>query len=72
MRSGGRTTYRVLSHTFNRKTPAGTIVNDPVNVQYNLKLPIQFSDGAPVIETLELLQLKIADVLNAFQPFFDE
>lgn len=71
MRSSGTTIYRVVSHTFNRKTPAGTIVNDPVHVQYNLTLPIQFRDGAPVVETLQLLQLKVADVLNTFQPLFD-
>jgi len=72
MRTSGPISYRIPFHVFNRQTPTGAIVNDPMHVEYNLTLPIQFRDGAPVIETLELLQLKVADVLDTFQPLFNE
>ncbi|MDO8430960.1 MAG: hypothetical protein Q7S58_00975 [Candidatus Binatus sp.] len=71
MRTSGQTMYRIPFHVFNRQTPSG-VVNDPMHVEYNLTLPIKFRDESPVIETLELLQLKVADVLDAFQSFFED
>ena len=72
MRSSGSTVYRIPFHVFNRQTPSGPIAPDPMYVQYNLVLPIQFRDGSPVIETLEILQLKVADVLDEFEPLFEQ
>jgi hypothetical protein len=45
---------------------------DTVQMQYNFGLPILFTqDKSPVIETLQVLQLKVSEVLDAFKPFFE-
>jgi len=51
----------------------GTRVRIPkaMNVQAKLTGRVIFPDGAPVIETLEVFQLKVADVIDAFKPLFD-
>ena len=36
-----------------------------------LTTAIQFSDGTPVIETLEIIKSKVARVLEAFKPHFE-
>jgi hypothetical protein len=57
------------------QTPGGQKVFMPhtVEMKYDFPLPIVFSDdGVWVAETLQLLQLKVADVLDAFKPFFDQ
>ena len=47
MRTSGPMAYRIPFRLFNRQTPSGAIVNDPMHVEYNLTLPIQFRDGTP-------------------------
>jgi hypothetical protein len=65
---------RALSHT-ETKTPLGKslFVPDTVQMNYNFGLPIVFTkDHAPVIETLQVLHLKVSDLLDAFRPSFEE
>ncbi len=45
-------------------TQGGVDVNVPVTHQ------IAFGDGAPLIETLEMLKLKVSEVLDTFRPEF--
>lgn len=74
LRSGpARIRFQALSH-IEAKTPGGArvFVPDTVKMNYNFSLPITFSDsGTPVIETLQLLQLKVSDLLDKFKSFFD-
>ena len=74
LRSGpARIRFHALSHV-QAKTPSGATVfmPDTVEMNYNFSLPITFSDSdAPVIETLQLFQLKVCEVLDTFKPFFD-
>jgi hypothetical protein len=74
--TGGRTLIHghALSH-FKAKTSLGQIVFMPetVEMKYCFTEPIVFSETrSPVIETLQILQLKVADVLDTFKPLFDE
>jgi hypothetical protein len=55
-------------------TPLGfrVLMPDAMDVKYEFSGPIVFSDDrTPVIETLQLLQLKVSDVLDAFKPLFE-
>lgn len=68
-----RIRFDALSHT-QAKTPLGipVFMPDTVQMQYNFGLPILFTqDKSPVIETLQVLQLKVSEVLDAFKPFFE-
>jgi hypothetical protein len=68
-----RIRFDALSHT-QAKTPLGipVFIPDTVQMQYNFGLPIVFTqDKSPVIETLQVLQLKVSEVLDAFKPFFE-
>lgn len=41
-----------------------------VDVKLNLASEIQLSDGTPIIETLEIIKLKVSETLDAFKPEF--
>jgi hypothetical protein len=66
--------FRTLSE-IETKTPTGETIKMPheMEMQVQYPAPIVFGDNvrSPVIETLQLLQLKVSDVLNACKPFFD-
>jgi hypothetical protein len=47
------------------------VTGKEVHVQINLTLDIQFSDGTPVIQTLQKIQAGVADTLEAFKPEFE-
>jgi hypothetical protein len=51
-----------------RRTPHPTI--GMVDVKVNLSATIQFGDGTPVIETLEIIKLKVTETLIAFKGEF--
>jgi hypothetical protein len=60
----------VLSH-LEAKTPLGqsVFVPDSMQMRYEFTGPIVFSDDrSPIVETLQLLHLKVADVLDTFKP----
>ena len=51
-----------------RRTQDATGQN--VYVQFQLGLFVALDDGAPVVQTLEILKLKVAGTLDAFKPDF--
>jgi len=46
------------------------ITGQEVHVKLHLAMEVQFSDGTPVVETLEIIKLKVAETLEAFKPEF--
>ncbi len=68
---------RILMHGTSHleaKTPLGqrVLVPETMDVTYKFSGPIVFfDDRTPVIEALQLLQLKTSEVLDAFKPLFD-
>jgi hypothetical protein len=46
------------------------VTGEEVYVKLDLTTEVQLSDGTPVIETLELVKLKISETLDAFKPEF--
>ncbi len=64
---------RASSH-LEATTPRGIrlLIPNSMDVKYKFSGPIVFyDDRAPLIETLQLLQSKVLDVLDAFKPSFD-
>ncbi|HJQ49580.1 MAG TPA: hypothetical protein VJ838_03610, partial [Gaiellaceae bacterium] len=49
-----------------KPTPKGN-----VHVELSVSVGIAFPDGAPVVETMEILESQVAKTLNAFEPLFD-
>ncbi len=47
------------------------VTGEEVHVKMDLSLEIQFSDGTPVVQTLEILKSNVADVLDGFKPAFE-
>jgi hypothetical protein len=65
---------RALTH-LEAKAPPGRriLVPETMNVTYKFSGPIVFSDDrTPVIEALQLFQLKTSEVLDAFKPILDQ
>jgi hypothetical protein len=46
------------------------VTGEEVYVKLRLTTQIQLRDGTPVIETLEIVKLKISETLDAFKPEF--
>ena len=42
-----------------------------VHMKVGLTVQIAFDDGAPIIETLQMLQLKVAETIELFKPEFE-
>jgi hypothetical protein len=73
---GGRATFHATSIYTNPDSliplPSGRVfAPKAMQVESRVTGDIAFSDGTPIIDTLEILQAEVASVLEAFDPLFD-
>jgi hypothetical protein len=53
-----------------RETPHPVAGQPPVKVKVYVSSSVTFSDGAPVIETIEEIKTQVANALGHFKPEF--
>jgi hypothetical protein len=59
-----------VAHRFETRAD-GLPGNMTVSVEHQPSVFVQFRDGLPAIETLEILKSQVSQTLDAFQPEFE-
>ena len=52
---------------FRTQRPGGS----EVEVKVDISAQVTLEDGAPIVETLQVLKLRVAETLDAFKPEFE-
>jgi hypothetical protein len=68
--ASGKFTVKVIQIGDATTKPIYAVADRGMNMKSTISGPITFTNGSPVVDTLEELQTQVANLLKEFDPFF--